>query len=214
MFTGLIGDVGKVQSVTNTSEGKRLFIKSEKFSPVLKVGDSIAINGACQTVLKIEGSIFSVDSVWVTLEKTNLGKLGAGSIVNLELPLLANSRLDGHFVSGHVNAVAKIKKLAKQGENTLLTIAPPLEQMRYFSNEGSVAIDGISLTIAEVDDGEGTFTCSIIPHTVISTTLANRSIGDDVNIEVDILAKYMERLLTAPKAKKNITEKWLLENGY
>ncbi len=193
MFTGLIKEIGEVKSITLNTEGKLLGIKSKELIKEIGIDDSVCVNGACQTVVKIKGDIFYVQAVHVTLEKTTFGDLRAGNKVNLELSLRPTDRLGGHFVSGHVNGTGQISKIIAQGKNFLITVKYSKELEKYIIQEGSIAIDGISLTVAYQKKGE--LTVSIIPHTYEKTTLGTKKVGDKVNLEVDLLAKYIEKLL-------------------
>jgi riboflavin synthase len=193
MFTGLIKEIGEIKSVVTNPEGRLLGIKSRELIKEIAIDDSVSVNGACQTVVKVKGDIFYVQAVHVTLEKTTFGSLKPGSPVNLELSLRPMDRLGGHFVSGHVNGTGQITKVLSQGKNWLITVKYPKELEKYIIQEGSIAIEGISLTVAYLKKGE--MTVSIIPHTYEKTTLGSKKVGDKVNLEVDLLAKYIEKLL-------------------
>ena len=193
MFTGLIKEIGEIKSVVTNPEGKLLGIKSRELIKEIAIDDSVSVNGACQTVVKVKGDIFYVQAVHVTLEKTTFGSLKPGNPVNLELSLRPMDRLGGHFVSGHVNGTGQITKVLSQGKNWLITVKYPKELEKYIIQEGSIAIEGISLTVAYLKKGE--MTVSIIPHTYEKTTLGSKKVGDKVNLEVDLLAKYIEKLL-------------------
>jgi riboflavin synthase len=193
MFTGLIKEIGILKSVETNPEGKLLGIKSKDLIKEIGIDDSVSINGACQTVVKIKGDIFYVQAVHVTLEKTTFGALRPSNQVNLELSLRPMDRLGGHFVSGHVNGVGQISKITSQGKNYLISVKYSKDLEKYIIPEGSIAIDGISLTVAYQKRGE--LTVSIIPHTYEKTTLGSKKVGDKVNLEVDLLAKYLEKLL-------------------
>jgi riboflavin synthase len=193
MFTGLIKEIGEIKSVVTNPEGKLLGIKSRELIKEIAIDDSVCVNGACQTVVKVKGDIFYVQAVHVTLEKTTFGSLKPGNPVNLELSLRPMDRLGGHFVSGHVNGTGQITKVQSQGKNWLITVKYPKELEKYIIQEGSIAIEGISLTVAYLKKGE--MTVSIIPHTYEKTTLGSKKVGDKVNLEVDLLAKYIEKLL-------------------
>lgn len=193
MFTGLIKEIGEIKSIVPNPEGKLLGIKSRELIKEMAIDDSVCVSGACQTVVKIKGDIFYVQAVHVTLEKTTFGSLRARNLVNLELSLRPTDRLGGHFVSGHVNGTGQISKVVSQGKNYLITVKYPKELEKYIIQEGSIAIDGISLTVAYQKKGE--MTVSIIPHTYEKTTLGSKKVGDKVNLEVDLLAKYLEKLL-------------------
>ncbi len=193
MFTGLIKDIGTVKKITTNASGKELVIESKNLINEIAIDDSIATNGVCLTATKIEGQSFHVQAVYTTLEKTTIGKLASGSRVNLELALRASDRLGGHFVQGHVNGLGVIKSILKQGNNYEIEVKVPDELRKYFIAEGSIALDGISLTIARLSDSS--ITVSIIPHTFENTNLFTKRIGDNLNIEVDMMAKYLENFL-------------------
>lgn len=193
MFTGLIKEVGEIKSIVTNAEGKLFGIKAPALIKEIAIDDSVCVNGACQTVVKVKGDIFYVQAVHVTLEKTTFGSLRPGNPVNLELSLRPMDRLGGHFVSGHVNGTGQIAKIVSQGKNYLISVKYPKDMEKYMIAEGSIAIEGISLTIAYLKKGE--MTVSIIPHTYEKTTLGSKKVGDKVNLEVDLLAKYLEKLL-------------------
>jgi riboflavin synthase len=194
MFTGIIEELGHVLDFQPQPAGARITIGCSAILHDAALGASIAVNGACVTAVELAADRFSADLAPETLRRTNLGSLRRGSPVNLERPLRANSRLDGHFVLGHVDGAAEIVSLEALGsDNWWLRIRVPAELTRYIVEKGSVAVDGISLTVAEIADNLAGFT--IIPHTYEHTALRARSAGDLVNIEVDILAKHVEKLI-------------------
>ena len=194
MFTGIIEEVGRVLSMEHKETGARLTVSCAGVLSDATLGASIAVNGACVTAVELAPDRFSADLAPETLRRTNLGGLATNSLVNLERPLRANSRLDGHFVLGHVDGTAEVIFLSPLGEeNWWLRIRVPTELSRYIVSKGSVAIDGISLTVAEIVDDLVDFT--IIPHTFEHTALREREAGSRVNLEVDILAKHLERLI-------------------
>ena len=195
MFTGIIEETGHVEDVQKTASGISLQISARRTVESVKIGDSIAVNGCCLTVVGIEGKIIRFDLLRETWQRTNLQFVSRGSLVNLERPLRADGRLDGHFVTGHIDGVGKIVRWERSGADHVLEIAPPLELMRQIVQKGSIAADGISLTVAAVS--EKTFTVWIIPHTYEVTALRERKNGDAVNLETDILGKYIEKLLLA-----------------
>jgi riboflavin synthase len=195
MFTGIIEELGRAVSLEQKAAGARLTIACSQILQDATVGASIAVNGACLTAVELAPDRFSTDLAPETLARTNLGHLKPGSPVNLERPLRANSRLDGHFVLGHVDGTAEIASLEALGEgNWWLRISVPQELTRYIVSKGSVAVDGMSLTVAEIEDAVVSFT--IIPHTYEYTTLHAHSAGSRVNLEVDILAKHLEKLVS------------------
>jgi riboflavin synthase len=194
MFTGIIEELGRVAAFKAKDTGARLTIACFAILQDPNVGASIAVNGACLTAVELSTEGFSADLAPETLKRTNLGDLVPGAPVNLERPLRANSRLDGHFVLGHVDSTAEIASIRALGnDNWWLRIRIPRELTRYVVSKGSLAVDGISLTVAEVEDNLVGFT--IIPHTFEHTTLRTYGPGARVNIEVDILAKHIEKLV-------------------
>ncbi|MBV8071759.1 MAG: riboflavin synthase [Acidobacteriaceae bacterium] len=198
MFTGIIEEVGRVLSLEHRATGARLAVSCSAILQDAALGASIAVNGACLTAVELARDSFSADLAPETLAKTNLGDLAAGSPVNLERPLRASSRLDGHFVLGHVDGTADVVSLSLLGEdNWWFRIRLPGALSRYVVSKGSLAVDGISLTVAEIERDIAAFT--IIPHTFEHTALRARHPGSRVNIEVDILAKHLEKLVSAAK---------------
>ncbi|AFK85598.1 MULTISPECIES: riboflavin synthase [Thermoanaerobacterium] len=204
MFTGIIEEVGKVKMIQRGNITK-MAVECKKALDGVKIGDSIAVNGVCLTVTNIGKDLFTSDIMYETLKTSNLGSLKIGSIVNLERALSISGRLNGHIVTGHVDTVGAIIEKNKINGTTTFKIKIDERYSKYVADKGSVAVDGISLTV--VESSASYFTVSIIPHTEINTTLNIKRIGDTVNIEVDILSKYAERLLT----KKNVDE-FLIEN--
>jgi riboflavin synthase len=214
MFTGIIEEIGLIEKIAQISGGVSLTIKAEKIMKDISVNDSVCVDGVCLTVTRLQKNSFSVDAVGVTLEKTTFNKIKEHTFVNLERSLRLNDRLGGHLVQGHVNAIGSISEIKKLGENYLVKIKIPDELKKYLIREGSIAINGISLTIADVIGNE--ISLSIIPHTWQNTDLKNEKINDEVNVEIDILARYVEKLLTGRNEPPiiNITENWLKEIGY
>jgi riboflavin synthase len=193
MFTGIIEELGRITVMEPISGGVRLYVEVQTVREDLKIGDSIAVNGACLTVVRLQEREFAVEAVGETLQKTSIGKLNVGDRINLERSMAANGRFGGHFVQGHVNATAIISQWYPRGENWYLGIEIPRELMRYIVLEGSIAVEGISLTVASLTDN--CIGINIIPHTVKVTNLQFKNSGDPVNIEVDMIAKYIENLL-------------------
>ncbi|MBV8867490.1 MAG: riboflavin synthase [Acidobacteriaceae bacterium] len=194
MFTGIVEELGHVIRFESGEAGAHLQIRCFSVLQDASVGSSIAVNGTCLTALEIKGNEWSSDIAPETLKRTNLGHLQPGSIVNLERPLRATSRLDGHFVLGHVDATGFVVSLEALGDgNWWLKVRVPAELTRYIVSKGSLAIDGISLTVAEMADN--LVSIAVIPHTYQHTTLHARRAGSPVNIEVDILAKHLEKLI-------------------
>lgn len=201
MFTGLIQEVGKISSVIHSPSGSEISIEAPQLIGEIKIGDSISTNGVCLTATKIQGTTFSIHAAKVTLEKTNLRSLHAGDSVNLELSLKLSDRLGGHLVQGHINQAAPIKSIKQKDENFDITLEAPSQLRKYMIQEGSIALDGISLTIANITDHD--FTVTIIPHTLHHTNLNNRKVGDLVNIEVDMMAKYVENFIQNAHSNDN-----------
>lgn len=195
MFTGIIVELGKVQEITNLRNGARLTVHSEKVIADAKIGDSISVNGVCLTVTEIDlnRKLISFDLSYETLEKTNLGELRQGSLVNLEPALTLSTRLGGHLVSGHVEGIGTIKKIESRGDYIKFEIEAPKSILKYCIKKGSIAVDGISLTI--VDLYPSSFTVVVIPHTAKVTTIGFKRVGDRVNLESDLIAKYVERFI-------------------
>ncbi len=195
MFTGIIEETGVVESVRPMSRAIRLALRAKACARGLRVGDSLAVNGCCLTVVKITAKgrekSLQFDLLKETWERTNLQSVRVGSLVNLERSLAVGGRLGGHFVTGHIDGQGKIVRWERQGQDHLLEIAASSEVMRYMIFKGSVAVDGISLTVASVESGK--FRIWIIPHTFEGTALRERAVGDAVNLEADILGKYVER---------------------
>ena len=217
MFTGIIEEVGEIQNVKNGIKSSRLSIKAKKVINDTKIGDSICTNGVCLTVTNIAGNIFEADVMAETLRRSNLGELKSGSKVNLERALTLEKRLGGHLVSGHIDGVGQIISNLKEDNAVWITIEANSEILRYIVKKGSITIDGISLTVAYVDDKS--FKVSIIPHTGEETTLLHKKIGNKVNLECDVIGKYVEKLLGLASnkeegPKETLGEKFLRENGF
>ena len=193
MFTGLIEELGTVKGIRSQAGGMRLSIAGKTVLDGMKAGDSIAVNGACLTVVEMSHSVFGADVSKETLTKTTLGRLRVGDRVNLERAMRPADRLGGHLVAGHVDAVGVIRTIERLGEASLFTLEAPPEVLRYLIYKGSIAVDGISLTVNEVQ-GER-FTVTIIPHTVRQTTLGLKKAGDPVNLEADMIGKYVEKFV-------------------
>jgi riboflavin synthase len=193
MFTGLIQEMGTIKSITSNAEGKEFVIEAPALIKEIGIDDSVATNGVCLTATNISGNTFRVQAIHMTLEKTSIGYLKQGDKVNLELSLRSTDRMGGHMVQGHVNSLGKIKNIEIMGNNWEVTVDFPANLRKYMISEGSVALDGISLTIARL--GASDLTVAIIPHTLEKTTLGTKKIGDFLNIEVDIVAKYIENFL-------------------
>jgi len=215
MFTGLIEEIGEIKSIEKGAKSARITIKAEKILCGTKIGDSINTNGVCLTVTEFDKNSFSVDVMAETIRSSNLGKLKSGSPVNLERALRVSDRLGGHIVSGHIDGIGTIVDFYKEDNAIWVSVETTVDILKYIVHKGSITIDGISLTVAFVD--ENILKVSIIPHTKNETTLLNKNIGDEVNLECDMLAKYVEKLLKygeVPKEKKSISMDLLLENGF
>ena len=194
MFTGLIEEKGKIISTKITQTGKQIAISTGKqFIEKIKIGDSVAINGVCQTAVKIEGNNFYTDLMQESLKKTTLNNLSAKQNVNLELAITLNSRLGGHIVQGHIDTVGQIIQIVNIHSLKEFYISCSLEHRKYLAPTGSVAIDGVSLTTAEIFDKS--FKVALIPHTLNNTLFSEYKVGDRVNIEFDIIGKYVEQML-------------------
>ncbi len=216
MFTGIIEDLGIIKSLQTTQKSAKVHIQSPLIVSDLKTGDSIAVNGICLTATSFDTASFSVDVMMETLQKTNLGKLKPGQKVNLERALRLSDRLGGHLVSGHIDATGTIQEKTIQEIAIVLKITYPPKMDKYLIPKGSVAIDGTSLTIVEVKPP--CFTVSLIPHTRGLTTLGFKDVGDTVNLEFDIIAKYLEKLKNSSQtlndASPEIGLAFLAENGF
>lgn len=199
MFTGLIEEMGTVARLIRRGGGARLEVRSSGLAQQLKVGDSVAVNGACVTVTETNGQAFACDLVPETVARTNLGIVQIGEQVNLEMPMRAVDRFGGHIVQGHVDCVGLVRSRRRAGAQEMLEVTVPFELTRYLAPQGSVAIDGVSLTVVGVDRDR--FRVALIPHTVSVTTLGQKGQGASVNVEVDVLSKYVERHLIARQTR-------------
>jgi riboflavin synthase len=192
MFTGIVQSLGRIEAVDRGEDGARLTVASE-LAEEIDAGDSIAINGVCLTALPAGAASFHADAMNETLARTSLAEAERGTAVNLELPLRASDRLGGHIVQGHVDGVGTVTSVADDGFARILEVQAPEALLRYVVEKGSIALDGVSLTVAEL--GPRSFTVSLIPETLKRTTLGQARAGTHVNLEVDVLAKYVERLM-------------------
>lgn len=193
MFTGIIEAVGSVVEIEGDADGRRLRIENALVVVDLVVGDSVCVNGVCLTAVAVDGSHFDVDVVTETLDRTNLGTLQTGATVNLERAMPASGRFDGHVVQGHIDGVGIITAIEPEGDGQRWTIGTRPGLLRYIVEKGSITVNGVSLTVAAL--GSGSFQIALIPHTLDVTVLSDARVGDTVNLEVDILAKYVERLM-------------------
>jgi riboflavin synthase len=219
MFTGIIEAIGTVDSLERTAAGARLAVRAADVAPSLGVANSIAVNGCCLTVVEVSGETFAADLSSETLARTSFGELHAGTRVNLERPLTAGKELGGHFVQGHVDGVGRVARLVPEGspqkpDGWRLSVRVPQELGRYVAMKGSIAMDGISLTIAGWQDG--VVDLAIIPYTYLNTNLSSLTIGDPLNVECDVLAKYLEGLLRAREeaAGGRLSIEELLKQGF
>jgi len=195
MFTGIVKEVGTIASVEGGEDGIRLVVEASDTASKVGLGDSVSIGGVCLTVVAVEDSRLAFDAVPETLRRTSLGSLAAGAGVNLEPALAAGEPMGGHVVQGHVDGVGRVVSLEPEGDGARLTIAAEPDLLRYCVEKGSIAVEGVSLTIAALlSDG---FEIALVPHTLAATTLGGLRSGDPVNLEADVLAKYVERLLGA-----------------
>lgn len=232
MFTGIIEELGTITQITSSAQSMRLTVRAEKIMSDMHLGDSIAINGVCLTVTDFTSQHFAMDVMPETFRKTTLHQLTTGSKVNLERAMRADSRFGGHIVQGHVDGVGIVRQRQREQNAVVFTIEPQDQRLlRYVIDHGSVALDGISLTVVKVF--QTYFTVSIIPHTLQETILYDRQVGDKLNIECDVLGKYVERLLSfsernetlhdyvssandeiSAKRRSNINEAYLAEHGF
>lgn len=193
MFTGLIEEIGIIKRIETSGGGKLITVAAKSIMDDMKIDDSVAINGACQTVVSLTESSFTVVAVEETLAKTTLGRLSSGRKVNLERAMRPIDRLGGHLVQGHIDCVGKVDKISKLATAVNLWVKFPEEFAKYLVRTGSICIEGVSLTSAEVSNNS--FMVSIIPHSWSVTTLSSLKIGDEVNLEFDVIGKYVERIL-------------------
>lgn len=216
MFTGIVEEKGKVKSIKKGAKSAVLSIEGNKIFDDVHLGDSIAVNGVCLTVTSYGKNIFTADVMNETLQRSSLGSLKSGSEVNLERAMAANGRFGGHIVSGHIDGTGVISDMTKDDIAIWVTISTTAEILRLIVEKGSIAIDGISLTVAKVSNTD--FAVSVIPHTGANTTLLDKKLGDVVNLENDITGKYIEKLLGLSKEEKKpesrITKDFLTKYGF
>ena len=211
MFTGIIEEIGTVRRIEHGAKGARLTIQANTVLEDTRLGDSIATNGVCLTVVSMTGDSFSADVMAESLRRSSLGTLQGGSPVNLERAMAANGRFGGHIVSGHIDGTGTIASQKREDNAVWVKIKTPAPLLRYIVEKGSIAIDGVSLTVAAVTDTD--FSVSIIPHTGAQTILLGKKPGDPVNLECDVIGKYVEKL-TAPHKTGGISTNFLAENGF
>lgn len=215
MFTGLIEEIGRVESVVKSAKSASITIKAKKVLEGVMLGDSISTNGVCLTVTSFDSGRFSVDVMAETMRRSSFRHLTPGDEVNLERALSLGDRLGGHMVSGHIDGVGKVSRYDQEDNAVWITVSAPPEILRYIVQKGSIAIDGVSLTVAYVDDS--VFKVSIIPHTKEETTLLNKKPGSEVNLECDMIGKYIEKFIderAKKNGKKDIDLSFLSENGF
>jgi riboflavin synthase len=199
MFTGIVRERGRVAGIDGGEAGVRLRIAAPLTAPGVALGDSVSIGGVCLTVVAIDGDEIAFDAVPETLGRTALGGLANGDEVNVEPALRAGEPLGGHVVQGHVDGLGRVRSVEPEGDGKRIWIDAEQDMLRYCVEKGSVAVDGVSLTVADLDDTG--FAVALIPHTLVETTFGRLALGDDVNLEVDILAKYVERLLPSTMSR-------------
>ena len=214
MFTGLIEEIGYIDKVISQNSGGQLVIQAKTVQEGAKLGDSIAVNGVCLTVTNLTKTSFTADVMPETLKRSNLGQLQKGSPVHLERAMAANGRFGGHMVSGHIDGTGTIESKKQEGNAIRLFIHANAALLQQIIEKGSIAIDGVSLTVISVDKEQ--FSVGIIPHTGTQTTLLNKQIGDPLNFETDIIAKYIQRFLEKEETKqqKSLSLEFLRENGF
>jgi riboflavin synthase len=214
MFTGIVEEVGKIAAIAQQKENRRLTVSCSKLLVELKPGDSIAVSGVCLTAVGLGDNFFVADLAQETWQRTSFSRMDEGALVNLELPIRADGRFDGHIVQGHVDGIGRFVSLVrvKGGKDYLLTIHVPSQLARYIVEKGSLAIEGISLTVAAVEGVE--VRVAIIPHTAEMTNLGSLKPGDPVNLEVDVIAKYVEKMIAPQKAQSALTIDALIKAGF
>lgn len=200
MFTGIVTELGSVKSVEDNASGRRIVVTAPRSAADMGVGDSIAVNGVCLTAVEVDGAAIAFDVVRESLERSNLGDVATGDGIDLERPMTADGRFDGHVVQGHVDGVGIVESISPEGGARRCRISTPAELTVYLVEKGSIAVDGVSLTITAVSDpasAPGWFEVVLIPHTLEATVLGTRVPGNRVNLEVDVIAKYVERMMEA-----------------
>jgi riboflavin synthase len=206
MFTGIVEELGTIRAITGHEGGARVEIECRRVLDDAELGASIAVNGCCLTVVELGDGWWAADAQRETIDRTTVGTLRAGDQVNLERPVRLADRLGGHVVQGHVDGVGTVaSREPLPDRSTLLRVAAGPELLRYAVEKGSITVDGVSLTITTIDDDAGTFGVALVPHTLTVTTFGDRAVGDGVNLEVDVLAKYVERLLPTSASASGTT---------
>lgn len=212
MFTGLVEEVGQIRVCQNRGDGLSLTIKASHILTDMALGDSIAVDGVCLTVEHFTDSDFSVQAVGETVSRSTLGHKSVGTAVNLERAMQAQNRFGGHFVQGHVDGVASIEKIEKRDPGYWLMVSLPQDMTKFVVEKGSITLDGLSLTVATIDDRK--VSVAIIPHTWSATTLQHKKVGDKINVEVDIIAKYVNNFLQPFKKSNGLSLDKLSELGF
>jgi len=212
MFTGLVEEKGVVSAIENIGQGLRFTIKADQVLQQMAPGDSIAVNGVCLTVVEAGGDSFTVEAVGETLNRTNLSQLMVGAFVNLERALKLDSRLGGHFVQGHIDGVGQIINIEVRDPGLWLEVRISDHLAKFVVEKGSICLDGVSLTVAEVNGP--VISIAVIPFTVELTTIGLKKIGDELNVETDVLAKYVDRMMNAYRQDERISYQKLAEWGY
>lgn len=212
MFTGIVEEIGLMKAIKKGTASAVLTIEAQMVLSDAKIGDSIAVNGVCLTVTSFTGNLFTADVMHETLQRSSLSALRAGSTVNLERAMLADGRFGGHIVSGHIDGTGTVTDIKPDDNAIWFTVRTQPAVMRYIIEKGSIAIDGISLTVAKVM--EGAFCVSVIPHTIAQTTLSQRKVGDIVNLENDLVGKYVEKLLGERPETGGISKEFLRQHGF
>ena len=212
MFTGIIEEIGKIKRLSKKGSNLCIDIRADKALEDLKVGDSINIDGVCQTVIKINKQEFTVEAIAETIRKTTFGKLKVNQLVNLERAIKPSERLGGHILTGHIDCKGEINSIKDENGSYVFEIALLESVSKYLIEKGSIAVDGISLTIVKVKPKS--FAFSVIPHTLKNTNLGFKKVKDEVNIELDVIGKYIEKMINAKSSKSKITEEWLKGLGW
>ena len=212
MFTGIIEELGMVKSIKRNTDKQRITLSCQKILEDIHLGDSIAVNGVCLTVVDFDKTTFSADVMNETFSRSSLGALSSGSLVDLERAMSSQGRFGGHVVSGHIDGTGTIRNIRKDGNAIWFEISADEKLLNYIVEKGSIAIDGISLTVADIS--KNSFQVSIIPHTLKSTVLGFKKRGDIVNLENDIIGKYVKKFIDKSQENKGLTREFLLSNGF